>query len=132
MHSPNAVLIISKRKIAGPELPDFGGESFESARKGALMDKSPCALAAEAAAEAESPDETPDSYPDQLARMKKLASELVDISEQLEKASEMHKKQSENLQELSEGIQEGSGTGEPDKMDSKGTHGAAKVFKPAE
>jgi hypothetical protein len=129
MHSPKALLIISKRKIAGPELPDFGGESFETARKGAIMAESPCPPDDPAP---ESQDEEPIGYSDQLVRMKTLASELVDISEQLEKASKMHKKQSESLQELSEGLQEGSGTGEPDKMDSKGTHGAAKVFPPAE
>jgi hypothetical protein len=118
MHSPNAVLIISKRKIAGPELPDFGGESFESARKGALMDKSPCELAAEAAAEAESPDETPDKpemgYQEQLTEIKQLAAALQDAVESLEPA------------------QEGSGTGKPDKTEPEASHGAAKVFKPAE
>ena len=121
MHSPNAVLIIAKRQIAGSELPDFGGESFEHARKGALTDKSPCELAAEAAAAAESPDETPDQpdkpdkdYQEQLIEIKQLAAALQDAVESLEPAPE------------------GSGTGEPDKTEPDGSQGAAKVFPPAE
>ena len=117
MHSPNAVLIIAKRQIAGDELPNFGGESFEHARKDALTDKSPCELAAEAAAATESPDETPDKpemgYQEQLAEIKQLAAALQDAVESLEPAPE------------------GSGTEEPDKTEPEGSQGAAKVFPPA-
>jgi hypothetical protein len=118
MNNPNAVLIITKRRLAGDELPDFGGESFEHARKGALKGLTACPMdesADEEPAEPENGHQEPEKgYQEQLAEVKRLANELQDAVESLE------------------ATQEGSGTGEPPEMDSEGSQGAAKVFPPAE
>jgi len=77
MQSPNAVLIITKRKLAGPDLPDFGGESYPEARKGAMIQAGGCPGMEMGPEEVPKPDSEPErGYSDQLAEVKRLAGAL--------------------------------------------------------
>jgi len=79
MHSPNTVLIIAKRKLAGPDLPDFGGESYPEARMEAMSPAGGCPgshVEPEEAPEPESGAEL--SSTEQLDEIKRLAEAIKD------------------------------------------------------
>ena len=79
MQSPNAVLIITKRKLAGPDLPDFGGESYPEARKAASSHAGGCVSAHIEPEEASEPDSGAEmGQMEQLTEIKQLAEAIKD------------------------------------------------------
>ena len=109
MHSPNAVLIIAKRKLAGPDLPDFGGERYPEAQKEARSHAGGCV----------SPHIEPESEPEpdsgaEMSQMDQLT-EIKQLAEAIKDAIDAHMVS-----------MEGGDPYEPEKSPQEGTHGEQK------